>query len=103
MAESISDDDAGLLVKGFAHITGGGLFENIPRILPPHLAASLDASTWEVPAVLTWLRRAGKVTAREFARTWNAGLGMVVVVRGEAEAVECRPSNLRRLAQGSSG
>lgn len=65
---------------GMAHITGGGLTENIPRMMPQHLAAELDASTWPVPEVLKWLKKAGNVNHEEFAKTWNTGLGMVIVV-----------------------
>ncbi|KAL8728841.1 MAG: hypothetical protein Q9181_005205 [Wetmoreana brouardii] len=68
------------LIKGMAHITGGGLLENIPRMLPSHLAASLDAREWDVPEVLRWLKKAGGMEDTEFARTFNTGLGMVIVV-----------------------
>ncbi|KAL6713851.1 Bifunctional purine biosynthetic protein ADE1 [Lecanora helva] len=68
------------LVKGMAHITGGGLLENIPRMLPAGLAAEMDAQTWECPEVLRWLKRAGHIDDHEFARTFNTGLGMVLVV-----------------------
>lgn len=68
------------LVKGMAHITGGGLLENIPRMLPKTLAAELDAKTWPVPAVFKWLKAAGNMEHSEFARTFNTGLGMVLVV-----------------------
>ena len=68
------------LVKGMAHITGGGLIENVPRMLPDSLAAEVDVNTWEVPAVFQWLRTAGNVDAMEVARVWNAGIGMVLVV-----------------------
>ena len=71
------------LVKGMAHITGGGLYDNIPRMLPSHLAAEVDASTWKVPPVLQWLKEAGRVDSKEFARTWNTGLGMVLVVNND--------------------
>ncbi|KAK0289465.1 hypothetical protein LTR35_002662 [Friedmanniomyces endolithicus] len=67
------------LILGMAHITGGGLEDNIPRMLPKHLAADVDVSTWSVPPVLRWLKSAGNVSSREFARTWNTGLGMVMV------------------------
>ncbi|KAK1052469.1 hypothetical protein LTR74_016490 [Friedmanniomyces endolithicus] len=67
------------LILGMAHITGGGLEDNIPRMLPKHLAADVDVSTWSVPPVLRWLKGAGNVSSREFARTWNTGLGMVMV------------------------
>jgi homoserine kinase len=78
------------LAKGMAHITGGGLVENIPRMLPDGLAADVDASKWPVPPVLKWLKSAGNVTAMEFARTWNTGVGMVIVVGAEhvAEAMK---------------
>ena len=71
------------LVKGMAHITGGGLIENIPRMLPKHLAAELDATTWPVPPVFKWLKAAGNVSEDEFARVFNTGLGMVLVVSKE--------------------
>ena len=71
------------LVKGMAHITGGGLVENVPRMLPKELAAEMDASTWPVPAVLKWLKKAGDVSDAEFAKVFNTGLGMVLVVGEE--------------------
>ncbi|KAK5116778.1 hypothetical protein LTR62_007452 [Meristemomyces frigidus] len=71
------------LILGMAHITGGGLEDNIPRMLPKHLAAQVDVSTWQVPAVLKWLKKTGNVSAREFARTWNTGIGMVIVTPRE--------------------
>ncbi|KAJ9631812.1 hypothetical protein H2203_000212 [Taxawa tesnikishii (nom. ined.)] len=77
------------LLKGMAHITGGGLYDNIPRMLPDHLAAEIDAGTWVIPPVFKWLRYAGNVDGKEFARTWNTGLGMVIVVSKEkAEKAE---------------
>lgn len=72
------------LLLGMAHITGGGLEDNIPRMLPKHLGAEIDASSWQVPEVLRWLKKAGGVSDREFARTWNTGLGMVIVVDASA-------------------
>ncbi|KAG2160858.1 hypothetical protein VTO58DRAFT_104595 [Aureobasidium pullulans] len=77
------------LLKGMAHITGGGLYDNIPRMLPKTLAAEVDVSAWTVPPVLKWLKEAGNVESREFARTWNTGLGMVIVVSKE-NAAEAR-------------
>lgn len=68
------------LLLGMAHITGGGLEDNIPRMMPQHLAAEVDVTTWHVPEVLKWLKKAGKIEHREFARTWNTGLGMVIIV-----------------------
>ena len=71
------------LIKGMAHITGGGLLENIPRMLPSTLAAELDARSWPVPEVFKWLKAAGRLDHVEFARTFNTGLGMVLVVNYE--------------------
>jgi len=71
-------------MKGLAHITGGGLTENIPRMLPEHLAAELKIGSWPVPKVLAWLKREGNVESKEFARAFNTGLGMVCVVGKEA-------------------
>jgi phosphoribosylamine--glycine ligase / phosphoribosylformylglycinamidine cyclo-ligase len=67
-------------VKGLAHITGGGLLENIPRALPKGLAARMDARKWKLPGVFAWLKKEGLVEEREMARVWNCGIGMVVVV-----------------------
>ncbi|QDS70512.1 hypothetical protein FKW77_010241 [Venturia effusa] len=71
------------LVKGMAHITGGGVVENVPRMLPEHLTARVDANCWAVPKVLKWLKKAGSVENKEFSRVWNTGLGMVLVVSQE--------------------
>ncbi|KKA29503.1 hypothetical protein TD95_001587 [Thielaviopsis punctulata] len=68
------------LVKGAAHITGGGLIDNVPRMLPDHLAADIDLTTWERPAVFKWLRETGNVPAIEMCRTFNNGLGMILAV-----------------------
>lgn len=71
------------LSKAFAHITGGGLLENIPRILPDGMAADLRAASWPMPPVFTWLMGDGGVPAAEMARTFNCGIGMVAVVAPE--------------------
>uniref|UniRef100_A0A3P9KXC3 Trifunctional purine biosynthetic protein adenosine-3 n=1 Tax=Oryzias latipes TaxID=8090 RepID=A0A3P9KXC3_ORYLA len=67
-------------VKAYAHITGGGLLENIPRVLPEKLAADLDATRWSIPAVFSWLYKEGGLSEEEMARTFNCGLGAVLVV-----------------------
>ncbi|KAM3585583.1 uncharacterized protein V6R79_021693 [Siganus canaliculatus] len=67
-------------VKAYAHITGGGLLENIPRVLPPKLAVDLDASRWSIPPVFSWLHKEGGLTEEEMTRTFNCGLGAVLVV-----------------------
>ncbi len=75
------------LVKGMAHITGGGLTENIPRVLPDAVTAAIDSKTWVAPPVFAWLQEHGKVEAAEMARTFNCGIGMVVIVAGENAAM----------------
>jgi len=76
------------LLKGLSHITGGGLTENIPRMLPNHLAAEVDVSKWELPAVFKWLKQEGNVSAAEMGRTFNTGVGMVAVVsKGNVDSV----------------
>jgi phosphoribosylformylglycinamidine cyclo-ligase len=75
-------------VKALAHITGGGLSENLPRVLPAGLAAHVDLSAWTAPAVFGWLQRAGRMETEEMLRTFNCGIGMVAVVgRDGAEEV----------------
>ncbi|KAL8854286.1 MAG: hypothetical protein Q9221_001000 [Calogaya cf. arnoldii] len=68
------------LVKGASHITGGGLVENIPRILPKGLRAEVEAKSWNVPEVFRWLKKEGNVEQEEMARVFNMGIGMVLVV-----------------------
>ena len=70
-------------VKGMAHITGGGLLENVPRMLPPGMQARLSRSTWERPAIFDWLQRHGNVADNEMHRVFNCGVGMVVVVAAQ--------------------
>lgn len=67
-------------VKAMAHITGGGLIENLPRVLPEGHVARLDLAAWELPPVFAWLARAGRIDRLELARTFNCGVGMVLVV-----------------------
>ena len=74
------------LLKGMSHITGGGFIENIPRVLPKHLGCYIDVSAWVLPAVFRFLMKHGKVDPLEMARTFNNGIGMVLVV--EADQVE---------------
>jgi phosphoribosylformylglycinamidine cyclo-ligase len=69
-----------LPVKGLAHITGGGLVENVPRVLPDGVRAVLEKSAWPQPALFDWLQREGNVAAAEMHRVFNCGIGMVVVV-----------------------
>lgn len=66
-------------IKGMAHITGGGITENLPRVLPEGLAFSLDRRSWTVPSVFTWLQRLGGVSDPEMFRAFNMGVGMILV------------------------
>lgn len=73
-------------VKGLCHITGGGLSENLPRILPEGLDARIDSSAWPRPAVFQWLQDTGGVAADEMWRTFNCGIGMTVIVPAASAA-----------------
>jgi phosphoribosylformylglycinamidine cyclo-ligase len=66
-------------IKGMAHITGGGITENLPRVLPEGLGYSLDRESWAVPPLFTWLQAAGRVSGPEMFRAFNMGVGMIVV------------------------
>ncbi|XGA07897.1 MAG: phosphoribosylformylglycinamidine cyclo-ligase [Wolbachia endosymbiont of Xenopsylla cheopis] len=74
-------------IKGVAHITGGGLIDNIPRILPNHLAAEIDS--WQWPEIFIWLNKEGKVAREEMLKTFNCGIGMVLVVAQDNIADVC--------------
>lgn len=75
-------------IKALAHITGGGFPENIPRVLPKHLAAEIDLGAVKAPAVFSWLSKTGGVAANEMLRTFNCGVGMIAVVApGDVEKV----------------
>jgi phosphoribosylformylglycinamidine cyclo-ligase len=75
-------------VKGLAHITGGGLSENIPRVLPETVAVQLDATAWERPGIFGWLAKAGNIEAADMARTFNCGIGLAVVAAADkADAI----------------
>jgi len=67
-------------IHGLAHITGGGLLENVPRILPPQLRVTLHRDAWTLPPLFTWLQQQGSVADAEMHRVFNCGIGMVVVV-----------------------
>jgi phosphoribosylformylglycinamidine cyclo-ligase len=70
-------------IKGMAHITGGGLVENIPRVLPDHVQAVLRRDSWKMPQLFQWLAHEGKVDAQEMYRVFNCGIGLVIVVSAE--------------------
>jgi phosphoribosylformylglycinamidine cyclo-ligase len=68
------------VLKGAAHITGGGITDNTPRILPKGLAARIDVSTWKVPAIFERMREIGNIDTADYRRTFNLGIGMILVV-----------------------
>ena len=73
-------------VHALAHITGGGLLENIPRVLPDNATAVIDTNTWTRPAVFDWLQQGGNIDEQEMHRTLNCGVGMVICVPAETAA-----------------
>jgi phosphoribosylformylglycinamidine cyclo-ligase len=75
--------DTDVKVHALSHITGGGLLENLPRVLPEHLSAHLDAASWQRPEVFNWLQRHGNVDETEMHRVLNCGIGMVLVVSAD--------------------
>ncbi|MDT8310812.1 MAG: phosphoribosylformylglycinamidine cyclo-ligase [Methylophaga sp.] len=70
-------------IHALSHITGGGLLENIPRVLPDGIVAVVNADSWQRPAVFDWLQQHGNVVDREMYRTFNNGIGMIVVVAAD--------------------
>jgi phosphoribosylformylglycinamidine cyclo-ligase len=87
----------GMVIKGLAHITGGGLLENIPRVLPKETAVKIDTSSWPLPPVFGWLAQKGGLSARELGRTLNCGIGMVVICA--ADQVETLTRSLEQSGQ----
>lgn len=76
-------------IKGMAHITGGGICENVPRILPENTVAAIDSQSWPLSKLFQWLQQAGNVETQEMYRTFNCGIGMVLVVNsGDADAIQ---------------
>lgn len=74
---------AALPIKGMAHITGGGITENIPRILPEGLTAEIKSDAWTLPPLFTWLQAQGNIPANEMYKTFNCGVGMAVIVSAD--------------------
>ena len=68
------------VVHGIAHITGGGLHENLERILPPGIRVTIDRGSWPTPPIFNWLQRLGDIDADEMARVFNMGIGLALVV-----------------------
>jgi phosphoribosylformylglycinamidine cyclo-ligase len=70
-------------IKGMAHITGGGISDNLPRVLPAGTAAAVNRQTWDVPPLFRWLQRAGNVPLDDMLRTFNMGIGLILVAASQ--------------------
>ena len=95
-------------VHGLAHITGGGLTENLPRVLPEGLGAEIDLGAWSLPPVFGWLKREGGLDTSEMLKTFNSGIGMVVVVSPEkadaiAALLDAEGETVHRLGRVTAG
>jgi phosphoribosylformylglycinamidine cyclo-ligase len=86
-------------INAIAHITGGGLVENIPRVIAPQLSARIELTSWSMPAVFEWLQQAGGIADAEMRRTFNCGVGMVLAVdAGDAKSCLQRLDDLGETA-----
>jgi phosphoribosylformylglycinamidine cyclo-ligase len=85
-------------IKGMAHITGGGLLENVPRVLPDNTVAELQKAAWPRPRLFDWMQQEGNVAEKEMHRTFNCGIGMVIIV----SAAEADAAQAELKAQGES-
>lgn len=95
-------------IRGLAHITGGGLLENIPRVLPEGCHAHIDTDRWELPALFAWLQAGGGIEPEELARTFNCGIGMVAIVAPDdaetvTSALEAAGEKVHRIGQVEQG
>jgi phosphoribosylformylglycinamidine cyclo-ligase len=100
------------LIKGMAHITGGGITDNLPRVLPAGTAARVNRTSWRVPAIFRWIGESGRVPGADLRRTFNMGIGMVLVVaaadldKARATLVEAGEANsvvIGEIVAGGSG
>ncbi|MEC7839336.1 MAG: phosphoribosylformylglycinamidine cyclo-ligase [Chlamydiota bacterium] len=80
-------------LKGAAHITGGGLTENVPRILPECVGALIDKKLWEVPTIFSWIQTLGSIEDKEMFRTFNMGLGMTLILSKQDAKTLCSRDN----------
>ena len=84
-------------VRGLAHITGGGLTENLPRVLPEGLGAEVDLGAWTLPSIFAWLRDSAGIADAEMLKTFNCGIGMVLVVA--ADHADARAAELQAAGE----
>ena len=90
----IADHAEPALIKGMAHITGGGITDNLPRMLPSGTHAAIDRSAWQTPAIFQWLQQTGGVPDADMLRTFNMGIGLIIA---------CAPDRERELIDGLAG
>ena len=98
--------DAGIPIKGMAHITGGGLLENVPRVLPQGLGAVIDLASWTPQPVFEMMQKIGNITEAEMFRTFNMGVGLVVIApagQEDALAAAMEPFDVWKLGEVRSG
>jgi phosphoribosylformylglycinamidine cyclo-ligase len=91
------------LVKGLAHITGGGLLDNLPRTLPGNADAVIDTKSWKVPALFQHIQRGGKIRSEEMYQVFNMGIGMAVIVAADDAKDVARTLKARTIGQIESG
>lgn len=90
-------------IKAAAHITGGGLIDNPPRVLPPHLDAVIDTRSWKIPGVFQLIQKIGKVDPEEMFQVFNMGIGMVVFVAGKSAASAAKALGARVIGRVTRG
>jgi phosphoribosylformylglycinamidine cyclo-ligase len=91
------------MVKGLAHITGGGLIDNLPRVLPKTTDAVIDTKSWKVPAIFEHIREGGKIDRTEMYQVFNMGIGMAVVVAAKDRAEALKRTKGRVIGQIAKG
>lgn len=84
-ALKIKDEAGKPAIKGMVHVTGGGFYENVPRILPENLKADIETGSWELPPIFKWLQSAGEISPKDLASTFNCGIGYIVICAPEHE------------------
>ena len=109
--KSVSELMKKIKIKGMAHITGGGITENIPRILSPNLMANINTNTWEMNPIFEWIATRGNISEEEMRKTFNCGIGMVLVIESKdtRETLEILSANgekaweIGSIIEGSGG